>query len=103
MATIQIPDSLLPDGYEFAEPAFVHSRTGIFFGEDPSKYVTVSVPVRPKPRLKKIVLTVAGEPRQIRTGEWRLLTDGSADLWTPEYTTPGKFIPSSARRSGSDA
>ncbi len=67
MAKIEIPDSMVPDGMLIDDDREVtfSIANGMATG-----YITVCVPVRRKPRLKRIVFTVAGEPRIIQSGEW---------------------------------
>ena len=67
MARIDIPDSMVPEGYEIVETKRAARLNGAI--ED---QLCVTVYLRRKPRLKRIVFTVAGEKRMINGGEWFL-------------------------------
>lgn len=75
--TIEILNTTLLDDYEIAGPADVTSRTTNCSGPTPEHYANLRIPLRRKPRLKRIVFTVAGEDRrEIKKGEWFIGFDG---------------------------
>lgn len=97
MATINIPDSMVPEGYELTGE-FRLPRSGEYILDSGTGDGTVAhqagfdytrsvYPIlRRKPRLKQIVFTVAGEPRAIQRGEWYISFGGSplmGDSFTP--------------------
>ncbi len=91
MATIEIPDSLIPEGYE--PDGGVRKRTVPAEAID-EIHITVLLRRKP-PKLKAIVFEVAGEARTCKAGEW--VEDGDGIIRRATGLTPIAFVPFTRR------
>lgn len=78
MATINVPDSMVPLGYEVERPEVIHYLGANTPNDKSLCWIDVRVFIRRKPRLKRIVFTLAYRPdgtpevRPPKEGEWFL-------------------------------
>lgn len=97
MPTIEIPDSMVPDGYEatgeFREP---DSEDWWISGGNKPTHGSNGWPrviLRRKPVLIRVVLDVTGPKRRIKYGEFYLDHGGELRFWSYGGTTSDEYIP----------
>lgn len=100
MATIEVPDSMVPEGWEIAGE-FREAENGDYWLFNPDRVTSGRDPLprlilRRKPVLDHVVLRVTGPRRSIKTGEYYLDDSGNVSIWSFNGPTVCHFIPLSA-------